>query len=81
MKARFIGKDGSLGLSYNKVYDIKIENPNDERLVISGYREFYASKFWCPYDNMVGFLRDWRPLVLDGILEMIDYREVPKANV
>jgi hypothetical protein len=79
MKARFIGKDGSLGLSYNKVYDIRIENPKDERLLISGYREFYTSKFWCPYDNLIGFLRNWHPLVLDGNLKVIDYRESSKG--
>lgn len=79
MKARFIGKDGSLGLSYNRVYDIRIENPKDERLLISGYREFYTSKFWCPYDNLIGFLRNWHPLVLDGNLKVIDYRESSKG--
>ena len=67
MKARFIGKDGFLGLSYNRVYDIRIENPKDERLLISGYREFYASKFWCPYDNVIGFLRNWEPCCFENV--------------
>lgn len=67
MKARFIGVDGSLGLRNGVIYDIKIENPSNENILVSGWRGIFDSQFYCPYDNINGFLRNWRPLVFDRI--------------
>ena len=67
MKAKFIGVDGSLGLRNGATYDIKIENPNNEHIIVSGWRGVFDTPFYCPYDNMNGFLRNWEPIVFNNI--------------
>lgn len=52
MKLRFVGKDGSMGLTHNKVYDVTVK---------SSYGFMWVS--WsggnCPYSSPDTFAQNW----------------------
>lgn len=61
LKARFIGKDKSMGFSYNKIYNLKTECKN---LVAGPSICVYNTRGdqWCPYRSMETFLDNWEIL-------------------
>lgn len=75
MKAQFIGADKSMGLQRGKIYYLNVSISEDkEQVWVEGYHDSrdafvhdITEAFFCPYDNMNGFLRNWRPLVFDKI--------------
>lgn len=52
MKLRFVGKDGSMGLTYNKVYDVGV-------CCKDGFIWVSWSNGNCPYSSPDTFAQNW----------------------
>ena len=54
MKAKFIGKNGSMGFVTNKIYELKSTCENGHIVIRT-----IDKKLWCPYSSIESFLRNW----------------------
>lgn len=55
MKARFIGRDGSLGYRHGQVYDLTMEEWKP-------FRPAIISPYLCPYGSWEKFYENWTPI-------------------
>lgn len=75
MKAQFIGADGSMGLTKGAIYHISIKNEvKNGAIIVEGFhnpKDIFSDiplrGFLCPYDNMNGFLKNWKPCCFENI--------------
>ena len=58
MLLRFIGRNGSMGLTHGKNYNVSIRNSNDNRYI---YVEWMNKneKYGCPYSSPQSFAANW----------------------
>lgn len=57
MYLKFVGKDGSMGLTYGKVYKVKIESDSQYIWVYWGNK--WSNKC-CPYSSPQSFADNWK---------------------
>lgn len=62
MFLRFIGANGSMGLTYGEVYEVRIKTKNDYIWVIIPmfqFRDKVFGKWECPYSSPQSFAANW----------------------
>jgi hypothetical protein len=57
MKLKFIGKDGSLRLKHNRVYDVSLKTIKG--YVVAVIKTGWISDTVCPYGTMRAFAKNW----------------------
>ena len=60
MRFKFIGKDGSMGLKYGKIYKVSIRTIQDQIWI------FWIDDFpfaGCPYDSLQMLLTNWQEVL------------------
>lgn len=58
---KFVGKDGSMGLEYGRIYNVSIHT-NRQYIVVrwnKGPKRPYEPQS-CPYDSLKAVLRNWK---------------------
>lgn len=57
--ARFIGRDGSMGLRHGRYYEITIYGKPDEDLIFVEWIGYDGFLWKCPYGSIEALMQNW----------------------
>lgn len=60
MVGRFVGKHGSMGFEYGKIYELRSEVRAHGRKEAYIYLFDIKSNKWCPYETLESLLDNWK---------------------
>ena len=58
MKLRFIGQNGSMGLTHGRIYKVSLRTRHN-CIVAEIYRNFWDDAIICPYSSPQAFANNW----------------------